>query len=81
MRDPHEWNAAHIPGTTSIPLSELGFNLAALRTDQPLYISCRSGVRSMTAARTLQRLGVVAHPINVGGGILGWQAQGLPVEA
>ena len=81
VRDPHECNAAHIPGTTSIPLSELGFHLAALRSDKPLYISCRSGVRSMTAARTLQRLGVVAHPINVGGGILGWQAQGLPVEA
>lgn len=80
VRDPHEWNAAHIPGTTLIPLSELGFHLDELRTDEPLYISCRSGARSMTAARTLNRLGVATEPVNIGGGILAWQAQGLPVE-
>ncbi|MFT7679985.1 MAG: glyoxylase-like metal-dependent hydrolase (beta-lactamase superfamily II) [Planctomycetota bacterium] len=80
VRDPFEYAAGRIPDVTSIPLSELGFHLERLRGGDPLYISCRSGVRSMTAAKTLQRLGVALNPINVGGGILGWQDQGFPIE-
>lgn len=80
VREPNEWNAMHIPGTTHIPLSEIAFHLGDLAGDDPLYISCRSGARSMTVARTLKRLGIATHPVNVGGGILAWQAQGLPVE-
>lgn len=80
VRDPYEYESGRIPGTTSIPLSELGFHLPRLRGHDPLYLSCRSGVRSMTAAKTLQRLGVASHPVNIGGGILGWQEQGFPIE-
>ena len=80
VRDPFEYDAGRIPGTTPIPLSELGFHLDRLKGDEPLYISCRSGVRSMTAAKTLQRLGVRTRPVNIGGGILGWQAMGNPIE-
>lgn len=80
VRDPHEYESGRIPGTTNIPLSELGFHLPRLRGHEPLYLSCRSGVRSMTAAKTLQRLGVSLHPVNIGGGILAWQNQGFPIE-
>ena len=80
VRDPFEYSAGRIPGTTSIPLSELGFHLDRLRGQNPLYLSCRSGVRSMTAAKTLLRLGVALQPVNIGGGILGWQSQGFPIE-
>tara|TARA_R110002072_G_scaffold273219_3_gene433775 strand:- start:72694 stop:73773 length:1080 start_codon:yes stop_codon:yes gene_type:complete len=80
VRDPHEYQSGRIPGTTNIPLSELGFHLPRLRGHQPLYLSCRSGVRSVTAAKTLQRLGVALHPVSIGGGILGWQEQGFAIE-
>jgi glyoxylase-like metal-dependent hydrolase (beta-lactamase superfamily II)/rhodanese-related sulfurtransferase len=80
VRDPFEYDAGHIPGTTPIPLSELGFHLDRLRGHEPLYLSCRSGVRSMTAAKTLQRLGVSTKPVNIGGGILAWQAMGNPID-
>jgi glyoxylase-like metal-dependent hydrolase (beta-lactamase superfamily II)/rhodanese-related sulfurtransferase len=80
VRDPYEWDAGHIAGTSSIPLSELGFHLDELRGRDPLVLSCRTGVRSMTAARTLMRLGV-EHPVNLVGGIEGWRALELPVEA
>ncbi|MCL4149031.1 UNVERIFIED_CONTAM: hypothetical protein GTU68_014795 [Idotea baltica] len=79
VRDPFEFEAGHIPDTTHIPLSELGFHLDQMRGHDPLYISCRSGVRSMTAAKTLHRLGVASNPVNVGGGILAWQSQGNPI--
>jgi glyoxylase-like metal-dependent hydrolase (beta-lactamase superfamily II)/rhodanese-related sulfurtransferase len=79
VRDPFEFEAGHIPETSHVPLSELGFYLDRFRGHDPLYISCRSGVRSMTAAKTLQRLGVALNPVNVGGGILAWQSQGNPI--
>jgi rhodanese-related sulfurtransferase len=34
----------------------------------------------MTAAKTLQRLGVSTKPVNIGGGILAWQAMGNPID-
>jgi len=80
VRDPQEWAQGHIPNTTLISLSELGFHLKQLRQADPLYLCCRSGVRSVTAAKTLQRLGVQATPHSVAGGILGWQAHGFPIE-
>jgi len=80
VREPHEWQNGRIPGTTHIPLSELGFHLERLRGHAPLYLSCRSGVRSNTAAKTLRRLGVALDPVNVGGGILAWQSMGNPIE-
>jgi glyoxylase-like metal-dependent hydrolase (beta-lactamase superfamily II)/rhodanese-related sulfurtransferase len=80
VRDPFEYEHGHIDGTVNVPLSELGFHLDEFRTKTPLYLSCRSGVRSATAAKTLKRLGVAVNPISVGGGILGWQDQGLKVN-
>jgi len=80
VRDPHEWAQGHIPNTTLISLSELGFHLEQLRQVDPFYLCCRSGVRSVTAAKTLQRLGIQAKPQSIAGGILGWQAHGLPIE-
>lgn len=80
VREPWEYEQGHIPGTRSIPLSDLAFALADLRAHDPLTISCRSGVRSMTAARTLERLGVVRGPKNLTGGILRWQELDYPIE-
>lgn len=80
VRDPWEFREAHIPGALSYPLSELGFHLADLRRAGPAILQCRSGVRSMTAAKTLRYLGVIDQPINLAGGILRWKELGLPVE-
>lgn len=80
VRDPFEYEAGHIPGALSYPLSELGFHIDELRRQGPVVLSCRSGVRSMTAAKTLAYLGVLDQPINLAGGILRWQEAGLPVE-
>jgi rhodanese-related sulfurtransferase len=79
VRDP--WELAkdgRIPGARSYPLSELGFHLAELRRDAPTILSCRSGVRSMTAAKTLAYLGVLKEPISMSGGFGRWKELGLP---
>lgn len=80
VRDPWEWKAGHIPGVPNFPLSELGFHLDELRQMNPQVISCRSGSRSMTAARTLTYLGVLKDPISMAGGIGRWEELKLPVE-
>jgi len=80
VREPWEFEQGHIPGTRSVPLSELGFTLGDLAREEPLTISCRSGVRSMSAARTLERLGVARAPRNLTGGILAWQERDYPIE-
>jgi len=55
VRDPHEFAEGHIPGARNFPLSELGLHLAELRANDAVVLSCRSGVRSVTAARMAGR--------------------------
>lgn len=64
----------------NFPLSELDVEAikAKYKMDEPLYIMCRSGKRSMTAAAALQDIGFT-QTYNVDGGILAWNAAGLPV--
>ncbi len=50
-----------------------------VRRDQPLYLFCRSGNRSMRVAEALAEHGF-KNLTNVSGGILAWQAQGLPLK-
>ncbi len=81
VRDP--WELAldgRIPGALNFPLSELGFALDELRARPPEVISCRSGVRSTTAAKTLAYLGVVHDPISMIGGFGKWKEAGLPID-
>jgi len=80
VRDELEFMDEHIPGARCVPLSELGFHLHELRRDGPLVLQCRSGVRSRTAARTLQYLDVIRQPITLAGGLQHWKELGLPVE-
>jgi sulfur dioxygenase len=80
VRDPWEWRAGHIPGVPNFPLSELGFHLAELKSRAPQILSCRSGSRSVTAAKTLAYLGVLADPVSMSGGFGRWEELALPTE-
>lgn len=50
-----------------------------VRLDQPIFLFCRSGGRSMRVAEALAQQGF-KDLTNVSGGILAWQAQGLPLK-
>ncbi len=78
VRTPEEFASGHIPGAVNISLQTLESRLSELPTDQPIVIYCRSGNRSATAANILLRRGFA--PLYDLGGILTWQAQGLPVQ-
>ncbi|WP_163360687.1 rhodanese-like domain-containing protein, partial [Klebsiella aerogenes] len=60
VREPHEYEAGHIPGAVTHPLSEFDPQaIAALIRDdsrRPIF-SCGSGVRSVHALRASQEAG------------------------
>ncbi len=79
VRDPHEWQEAHVAGATLIPLGGLAGRLAELPRDRPIITFCRSGNRSGVAANLLREAGF-AQVQNLAGGIIAWVKSGLPVE-
>ena len=76
VRQPDEYEEAHVPGAVLIPLAEVPDRLAEIPADGSALIICRSGGRSMKAAEFLAGQGVVAT--NVAGGTLAWIDAGKP---
>ena len=80
VREPEEYAAGHVDGALLMPLARtVEMALAAgLPKDEPVYVFCRSGNRSLQAAQALVAAGY-EDVRNVDGGILAWTAAGLPV--
>ena len=78
VRTPAERKAAHIPGSTHIPLDELGSKAGTLPKNKTIICQCASGMRSASAARQLAGQGYTT--LNLNGGITGWQGAGLPTK-
>lgn len=57
VREPHEWDIAHIPGAELIPLGELSQRTPELDPNQPLLLHCKSGGRSKQALDFLRDKG------------------------
>ena len=78
-RTPEEFAEKHIEGATLIPLQTLGENLPRLANvkEKKILVYCRSGSRSVSASRLLVENGF--HPVNLEGGIVQWESEGLEV--
>jgi rhodanese-related sulfurtransferase len=79
VREPFEYEEAHIAGSTLIPLGELTRRVAEIPRDTPIVAVCRSGQRSGLATEMLRRAGYDA--VNMGGGMIAWVRAGLPSES
>lgn len=82
VREDDEWDAGHAPQAVHVPLHELPARLDDVRAqagDGPVSVVCRVGSRSAQATAYLRHAGLDAR--NVEGGMLAWQAAGLPVVA
>lgn len=71
VRETHEFKQGHIAGAVNIPLSQLSGRLNEIQGDQPVYLYCKSGMRSKQAAKQLSQSGhsQIAH---LRGGIMSW---------
>jgi len=76
VREPEELAEVRTEAAVPMPMSTLQEHLADL-PDGPLYIMCRSGARSARVTQFLEQQGYDAT--NLDGGILEWEASGLPV--
>ncbi|MBA2667647.1 MAG: rhodanese-like domain-containing protein [Trueperaceae bacterium] len=78
VREPDEFARVRIEGATLLPLSEFSNRFEELPHDREIVVSCRSGARSGRATAFLRERGYDA--VNLGGGILAWEEEGLSVE-
>ena len=79
VREPDEYDAAHIPGITLIPMGEVADRLSEIPTDRQVIVTCRTGNRSGQVVDFLRQQGFT-NVHNMEGGIVAWEEAGYPVE-
>jgi rhodanese-related sulfurtransferase len=72
VRDPEEYDAGHVPGAVSIPLSQLRGRMNELPVDRPIWVYCKVGQRGYYGTRALRLSGFDAR--NLTGGMLTYEA-------
>lgn len=77
VRTSKEFKSGHIIDATNIDyyLEDFLDKLKSIRRDVPVYVYCRSGGRSSSAASEMEKLGFV-KVYNLIGGIVSWQSEG-----
>lgn len=78
VREPYEYEAGHVQGAQLMPLANVVALAADLPKDQPVYVVCRSGNRSLQASNALIEAGF-QDVRNVDGGMIAWEAAGFDV--
>ena len=80
VRESQEWKQIHIPDAIHIPKDQIIDRISSVTNDKtvPVYIHCRSGVRSLYAAQCLQEMGF-EKIYSVEGGIMDWVMAGYEV--
>jgi rhodanese-related sulfurtransferase len=78
VRQPEEHEAGRIAGDRFIELARLGAEVDTIDRDRPVVFYCRSGSRSAMATEAFRGAGFDAH--NMLGGLIEWDAAGLPLD-
>ena len=79
VREQWEYDEAHIPGVTLLPLGEVPTRIDEIPTDKTVIVTCRSGNRSGQATDYLRQQGF-DNVHNMLGGIVAWQEAGYEVQ-
>ncbi len=76
VRYPYEFAEGHIPGAINIPSNTFAAGSALLDKEKLIVVYCKSGGRSYTAFRKLQKLD---YPKIAQALLADWEESGLPV--
>ena len=71
VREPDEYQIAHVEGVPLLPLSQLAQRFSELDPKQSYYIHCKAGGRSLQAVQFLRQQGFTSLK-SVKGGIKAW---------
>jgi sulfur-carrier protein adenylyltransferase/sulfurtransferase len=74
VREPHEWEIAHIPGAELIPLGQFAAHMNELDSAEEIVLQCKTGARSMKALDLLRGAGF-RKVKNLKGGITAWSRE------
>jgi rhodanese-related sulfurtransferase len=76
VRTPMEFKMGHIPGATNIDITDQSFatKVEGLNKTTPYLIYCRSGVKSMSAARFMSKSGF-EEMYNLKGGYIAYSGK------
>jgi rhodanese-related sulfurtransferase len=78
VRESYEYEEGRIAGARHIPRGELAAQAQTIDRDRAVVFYCRSGARSAMATEAFRGAGFDAY--NLAGGLLAWDAAGLPLE-
>ncbi len=81
VREPHEFDAMHIPGAIHIPLSQFDVNALPKGEGKHMVFYCAMGMRSQSVADQLIENNIIDTAVNMVGGIQAWSAAGYPLES
>jgi rhodanese-related sulfurtransferase len=79
VREPHEYNAGHIPNAKLIPVNSVYARREELPRDKDIIMVCAVGQRSALAAEMAAAAGLT-RLYNLDGGTEAWIKAGLPIE-
>ena len=78
VREPREWSTGHVPHARLVPLAELKAKPQDALPRGGVIFVCAKGVRSLTAAKVAESVGLT-NLFNLEGGTNGWISAGLPL--
>lgn len=78
VRKPGEYDAGHLKQATLLPLEDINTNIQEFPKDEPFYIHCAGGYRSLICASILKRRGY-HNMIDIAGGYSGIKCTNLEV--
>ncbi len=81
VREPNEYEVAHIPEAINVPRGLLEFSIWAVvpNREEKIFVYCKTGARAALATKLLNELGYKnAVAVNTGG--VAWVKAGYPVK-
>lgn len=79
VREPVEYAEGHVPGAVNLPQADLATRLDELPREQPIFVICQGGYRSLRAAQFLKQMGL-ERVGSVTGGTSAWAAAGKTLQ-